>query len=151
LDPSATVDGARTAVMHGFVVYDLPEGNAIDLAEPLSQENDLGPLSNPISFENIPYLSPTCDCLCTTAQGAHNPLDACRAAVADLTPNDPLFVDQWGLQRINAPRAWPLTTGDPNIAVAVLDQGVELSHPDLNLWPMSYSTITHTNDGSPVG
>ena len=35
--------------------------------------------------------------------------------------------------------------------VAVLDQGVELGHPDLNLWPISYSTITHTNDGSPVG
>jgi thermitase len=32
-----------------------------------------------------------------------------------------------------------------------LDQGVELNHPDLNLWPISYSTITHLFDGSPVG
>jgi thermitase len=28
---------------------------------------------------------------------------------------------------------------------------VDLAHPDLNLWPVSYSTITHTNNGSPVG
>ena len=35
--------------------------------------------------------------------------------------------------------------------IAVLDEGVELAHPDLNLWPISYSTVTHNYDGSPVG
>src|SRR5205085_5558716 len=75
----------------------------------------------------------------------------CEPAGQPHVPNDPLFANQWGLQRVNAPNAWPISDGDPNIVIAVLDQGVELGHPDLNLWPVSYSTITHTNDGSPVG
>ncbi len=38
---------------------------------------------------------------------------------------------------INAPEAWEITTGDPNIVIAVLDTGVVLDHPDLanNLVP----------------
>src|SRR5204863_7912250 len=45
-----------------------------------------------------------------------------------------------------------ISESDPNVVVAVLDQGVELAHPDLNLWPISYSTITHTIcNGGPVG
>jgi thermitase len=68
-----------------------------------------------------------------------------------MIPDDTFFPDQWGLRRINAPRAWPISEGDPNVVIAVLDQGVELGHPDLNLYPVSYSTVTHMNDGSPIG
>ncbi len=37
---------------------------------------------------------------------------------------------------VDAPEAWDTTTGDPNTAVAVIDTGVDISHPDLdgNLW-----------------
>jgi thermitase len=49
----------------------------------------------------------------------------------DATPNDPRFRDQWGLQRIQAPSAWDVTTGVSSIIVAVLDTGVDLAHPDL--------------------
>ena len=51
------------------------------------------------------------------------------AAVA--TPNDPRFPEQWGLQRIEAPTAWEITTGSPAVVVAVVDTGVDLGHPDL--------------------
>ncbi|UCD29362.1 MAG: S8 family serine peptidase, partial [Planctomycetota bacterium] len=63
-------------------------------------------------------------------------------------PNDPDFAEQWHLDNtgqmsgtpdadINAPEAWEITTGDPNIIVAVLDTGVDTKHPDLvnNLVP----------------
>jgi thermitase len=79
------------------------------------------------------------------------PKRECAPALIPFVPNDTFFVNQWGLQRIEAPRAWPICQGDPGVVIAVLDQGVELAHPDLNLFPVSYSTITHTNDGSPVG
>lgn len=55
-------------------------------------------------------------------------------------PNDPDFYRLWGMQSgsggIDAVSAWDKTTGSSNVIVAVLDTGVEISHPDLidNLW-----------------
>jgi subtilisin family serine protease len=51
-------------------------------------------------------------------------------------PRDPRYKDQWGLVRIEAPAAWSKTTGDRAVTVAVVDDGIELGHPDLaaNLW-----------------
>lgn len=55
---------------------------------------------------------------------------------AAIVPNDPRYPSQWALPKIGAPTAWDLTTGSPDVLVAVLDTGVDLSHPDLagNLW-----------------
>jgi hypothetical protein len=75
----------------------------------------------------------------------------CTPSTVALTPDDALFPNQWNLQRISAPHAWPITEGDPEIVVAVLDEGVQLDHPDLNMFPLSYSTITHTSPDGPVG
>ncbi|MFY2559489.1 S8 family serine peptidase [Corallococcus terminator] len=62
-------------------------------------------------------------------------------------PDDPRFREQWGLHNvgqtlgvadadINAPEAWELTEGRESGVVAVIDTGVDLTHPDLidNLW-----------------
>jgi subtilisin family serine protease len=38
---------------------------------------------------------------------------------------------QWALTQINVPAAWGLTVGSNQNVVAVIDSGVELSHPDL--------------------
>jgi subtilisin family serine protease len=49
-----------------------------------------------------------------------------------LAPNDPRYARQaWPFQRTSLPAAWELTTGDPEVVVAVLDSGVDASHPDL--------------------
>jgi len=45
-------------------------------------------------------------------------------------PDDPYFDRQWGLAIIGAPQAWDVTTGSPNIDIAILDTGVDLDHPD---------------------
>jgi subtilisin family serine protease len=63
-------------------------------------------------------------------------------------PNDPQFGSQWALNNtgqlagsladsdVDAPEAWDLTQGDANIIVAVIDSGVDYTHPDLdqNIW-----------------
>jgi subtilisin family serine protease len=62
-------------------------------------------------------------------------------------PNDPSFAVEWGLQNtgqyagtpgndIGAPQAWEFTTGSRSVVVAVIDSGIDLTHPDLvaNLW-----------------
>lgn len=56
--------------------------------------------------------------------------------------SDPLFQYQWGLKNtgqnggtigtdINVESAWNFTLGSPNIVVAVVDNGIQLNHPDL--------------------
>lgn len=74
----------------------------------------------------------------------------------DLIPNDPFFKYQWGLHNtgqvldhlpypalhpvfdadIDAPNAWEVATGSSGIVVAVLDTGVDYTHPELtqNIW-----------------
>lgn len=52
-------------------------------------------------------------------------------AEAMFTPNDPWFVNQQGMVRVQAPQAWDVTTGSASINIAILDTGVDLDHPDL--------------------
>jgi subtilisin family serine protease len=64
----------------------------------------------------------------------------------DSLPNDPSFGNTWGLNNtgqtingspgtpdadIDAPEAWNVTTGSSNVIAAVIDTGVDWSHPDL--------------------
>jgi thermitase len=51
--------------------------------------------------------------------------------IGSVTPNDPSFTSQWHLEKIEAPRAWTVTTGDPTFTIAVVDTGADLTHPDL--------------------
>jgi subtilisin family serine protease len=63
------------------------------------------------------------------------------AAAGIIAGGDPRFTDQWGLQKIlyaNTPNsgAWLRSTGSNNVVVAVLDDGVDYTHQDLqaNMW-----------------
>lgn len=49
----------------------------------------------------------------------------------DTIPNDALWHEQWGPQRVRAQKAWDATRGSPSMVVAVVDTGVDFSHPDL--------------------
>lgn len=63
--------------------------------------------------------------------------------LTEFVPNDLRFNEQWGLfnplsegSDINATRAWDITTGNGSVVVAIIDTGLEISHPDLaaNVW-----------------
>jgi subtilisin family serine protease len=50
-----------------------------------------------------------------------------------LTPTDPYYTSyQWHLSQIGLPAAWDTTTGSASVIVAVLDTGVQSTHPDLS-------------------
>ena len=53
-------------------------------------------------------------------------------------PNDPLYLNdpyvglgQWGIRKAFVDQAWDRVRGSPNVIVATLDTGADLSHPDL--------------------
>lgn len=50
-------------------------------------------------------------------------------------PSDPGFYDKsssWYFDAINTQRAWDITRGNPNIIVAVVDNGFDLNHPEFD-------------------
>src|SRR5690349_18728863 len=65
---------------------------------------------------------------------------------AGTSPNDPRFSEQWALKNtgqtgqfgadIEASGAWQTTTGTSNVIVAIVDSGIDFTHPDLadNEW-----------------
>jgi len=52
------------------------------------------------------------------------------------TPNDSSARFQWGLDMVNAYEAWDITRGNDSVVIAVLDTGIDWTHPDLaaNMW-----------------
>lgn len=74
---------------------------------------------------------------------------------AQQLPNDPMFAQQWHYYEaaggINLPTAWDITSGAPDLVIAVLDSGVT-AHADLagRILP-GYdfiANLTNANDGS---
>ncbi|MDR1370840.1 MAG: S8 family serine peptidase [Dysgonamonadaceae bacterium] len=76
---------------------------------------------------------------------------------------NPYFPNQWGLENtgqyggiagydIKAESAWGITKGDSNIKIAVIDEGVELTHPDLSGNLLSgFDATTGSSSGSGGG
>jgi subtilisin family serine protease len=92
-------------------------GMPVDLSAAISDLNQL---------PEIEYLQPNHVFNITTIP----PLNSLTHLAAEL-PNDSLFASQWALQTLRAPEAWRITTGNPNILIAVIDTGVDFKHPDL--------------------
>ena len=84
---------------------------------------------------------------------------AATRALRNAPFNDPQLLDQWSLNNegeavngikgmlagsdVNAYKAWEMCAGDPSIIVAVLDEGVMHTHPDLhaNMWVNPKETL----------
>lgn len=54
-----------------------------------------------------------------------------RGLKSGFVPNDPLYNQQWYIPAVKADEVWNQTTGDTTQVIAILDTGVDWSHPDL--------------------
>ncbi len=52
-------------------------------------------------------------------------------AQAGFVPNDDQYSSQWHLPKISAPDGWDINTGDETVPIAIIDSGIDPSHPDL--------------------
>jgi hypothetical protein len=109
-----------------LVIDDPAELNAYDLRERLLEGQS--ELIADIRFENMPMLVPTA-----------------------VVPNDTFFGQQWNMTQIEAPAGWDISTGSAAIVVCVLDEGCDLTHPDLVFAGTGINLGTMSGDGSPTG
>ena len=95
----------------GVQLLKVPRGTVLDTVASLRQ-------SSQVEFAEPNYLVQAADTITPTV------------------PNDPFWSSQWGPPDIQAPLAWSVTTGTASVAIAVIDTGIDLTHPDLspNLW-----------------
>ncbi len=72
-------------------------------------------------------------------------------ATVQFIPNDPLFSQQWNLTKVGAPKAWDQSTGT-GINVAVIDTGIDETHPDLMSQILTATTVLSSpHDGNGHG
>jgi len=94
---------------------------------PSAASNPIGPLTEPISAIDVPP---------TVTYTTYLPV-VTHAFELRLDPDDPSYLAgyQWGLGVVRAPGAW-YTTHAGGVVVAIVDSGIDLSHPDLTgvLW-----------------
>ena len=65
-----------------------------------------------------------------------------------ITANDPGYASNWAIQRVNAPTAWSISTGNSQTVVAVIDTGFALNHNDLkNSWYINQNETGNTKLG----
>lgn len=157
---AAAVDGREPAIqeiqektrfLNGYRYYlinNAREINAYEIKRRLTESQR--PIAADLQFETMPLVVPAAAVITPQA----GPLAGGAPAIVS---NDPLFPQQWDMVRIQAggagTTAWDISTGAGTVVTCVLDEGCDLTHPDLQ---PRYSTTginlgTMMPDGSPTG
>lgn len=129
-------DQARSEWLGDFEVFTVAPGHkpAFEIRDELAEK-----LGTEVKLEFVPMVAPVA-----------------------MTPNDPLFGSQWNMVQIGAGGAgttgWDVQQGNEQVTIAIIDEGVDLDHPDLagrflndgiNLGSMSGTGAPTGNHGTP--
>ena len=165
VDPK-TEARTREAGMHLWYIVRFDKNT--DLKEAARQLRQLGEISK---LQSNPTIQRAYDPKKKPLYLSANDLQHVTRTADGLTFNDPGLKHQWHYQNsgdyafvkehakaiagsdVNAVAAWKKCKGDPSIIVAVLDEGVMWSHPDLepNMWVNEGEEIGSTKDADGNG
>ena len=130
-------------------------GVSLDYFRPMSGDAHVLRLEGPVPVDQARAISARLEALPEVEYA--EPDYIAYPTETDVTPNDPLYPQQWhysppttGNYGVNAPAAWDITKGASNVYVAVLDTGIT-DHADLaGRWIGGYDLISdrdYANDG----
>ena len=140
-------EGTKQQFAPGEIIVTLDQSAAQSDLTRLNQQNDASTEENlPQSKVNVVDLPSDL----TVSEGIQAYEDSPDVAYAEpnfklfptATPNDPYFSRMWALNNtgqtggtidadIDAPEQWNTNTGSPSTVVAVIDEGMDINHPDL--------------------
>lgn len=113
------VKGAKvTDSFQGYQVHELPSGVTVEQALDTYYADGRVTSAQPLVLHT------------TSDQPTTNPTVPAVPSLGTAS-NDPDLFQQYWLEKVKAPQAWQLTRGNPEVVVAVLDTGVDYTHPDL--------------------
>ncbi len=83
-----------------------------------------------------------------TATGCTNPNDPYSCTIGyldDSTGENSAVPNQWDLSAVNVQSAWAITKGSPATIIAIVDSGIDYSHPEFQnrIWLNSLEDINH--------
>lgn len=165
VDP-ATEERTRRAGMHLWYQVKFEAGT--DMNEAVRRLSQLGEISK---IQGNPTIRRAYDPRKKPMYLSVDDLKQVTRTATGLQFNDPGLKNQWGYQNtgsyaftqkwaeaiagadVNCGEAWKMCTGDPSIVVAVLDEGVMWSHPDLepNMWTNESETVGSEQDADGNG
>ena len=143
LFPRTDDELSRKYGLHRWFMVSFPENQAVvEVAESMAKLNSVTGIQFNTTYERK---------FGSDGPIAWKPFEGRGYGEFNLPFNDPMLVDQWHYINnkdmsvaltsrtgadINVKNAWGLTAGDPRIIVAVCDEGVKYTHPDLaeNMW-----------------
>jgi Subtilase family len=101
----------------------------VKAANSLQLSTELNRIFGKVKFENMPMYKP----------------------LAATIPNDSLWSNQWNMVQINAPNGWDISTGVNTTVICILDEGCDLTHPDLQFSEQGINLDTMLPTGEPTG
>ena len=97
----------------------------------VSTASSLGARSADPVDANEAEIKALCDGIKASNPGQEITCEANTIIETTRSPNDTQYSSLWGMPIISAPAAWDITTGSSNVVVAVIDTGIDYTHPDL--------------------
>lgn len=131
------IDRSTTGLERIYKLTVAPETDLLDLLAALNADNSIDYAEPNYLYHTQEWAEGT-DLATTSAAARPAPL-----AQSGPTPSDTLYGYQWALNNprtagstaridIHAPEAWAMTTGAPDLLIAIIDSGIDYTHEDLN-------------------